>query len=167
MRNVVSVFILAVFATMGYASITNLNQVVNVPLNRTVLDEIQSRDFSSPERAYLSFVKACITSNAKDMVAGFKDSEILRMTGDSNPDLMSVEKQAMMSSVLGASSVSNSVVLSYVVTTNTCVKIEAEIQTKFGGVVETNSYPIGFVKIGNKWKIEKFLEDYDNESPGI
>lgn len=152
---------LVIFALSVYATVTNITQLLNVPLSEEVMSCLPSRNYDTPELAYLSFIKAYLTSNARDMLAGFKTNDIYRITGYTNPDLLSESQQHYMRELLGPVSVSNCVVLSYSITTNDSVKIEAEIQTKFNDSIETNSYPIGFRKVAGKWKIEEFLDDFE------
>ena len=46
-------------------SVTNLDQIVNVPLTTSVLNEFPNMDNSTPHSVVLGFLKGMITSQAK------------------------------------------------------------------------------------------------------
>lgn len=146
---------------IAFSAVTNLAQIVGIPLANKIVD-INSRDYSNPERSYLSFLKSVLTCDARSFVAGFSPDTILAITGGLNPDSISDKQVAAMNELLGGSIVSNCVLTSYSITnlTNRTV-IRGNLSMTHRDCFETNSLPIGFINIGGQWKIDKFLNDFE------
>ena len=62
-------FVCAVYGVS--ASVTNMGQIINVPLSHEVVTNIEKTVYHTPHAAYLSFVRAIALADAKELISGF------------------------------------------------------------------------------------------------
>jgi hypothetical protein len=142
-------------------AITNLAQIVGCTIDAMMVQELPRRDFTTPETAYLNFIRALVTTNEADWVAGFSSQKMIEYVGSDNPDSLSNRNDSPLVEILTEHMVSNMTVTSYImehISTNR-VRINADIACSFGNALLTNSFPIVFSRTNDTWVIVDFLED--------
>lgn len=142
------------------AAITNLSQIVGREIDRAVVSEIPRRDFSTPERAYLNFIRSMAVTNEADWVAGFSPQTILSYVGAPDPDALDETSKAEFAKIFTAEDISDLKVVSYCISNATDrVRIRAEIEWRTRAGVQTNSWPVVFTLTNSVWRIDDFLDD--------
>ena len=142
------------------ASVTNMGQIINVPLSHEVVTNIEKTVYHTPHAAYLSFVRAIALADAKELISGFLPSKIKQITGTYNANDLSNEQCAILNEIIGGNQITNMMLISFGESNFTDrVKISGKIKTLEKGRECVCVYPITFVNTNNAWLIEKFLED--------
>lgn len=142
------------------ASVTNMEQIINVPLSYAVVTNIEKTVYYTPHAAYLSFVRAIALADAKELISGFLPSKIKQITGTYNASDLSSEQCAILNEIIGGNQITNMVLISFSESNLTGrVKISGKIKTIEKGRECVCVYPITFVNTNNSWLIEKFLDE--------
>jgi len=149
------------FMCCASATSTNLAQIVGRNFDSVLISGIPCRDFSTPERAYLNFVRALATTNEADWVAGFLPQKMIEYAGTDNPDSLTGMPDSPLVEIFEGCVISNMVVTSYSTkhVAKDTVRIAADIVSCHGLSVQTNTYPVTFAKVDDQWKIIEFLDD--------
>ena len=145
----------------AFGMITNMMKIVGQVVTPSVISEIPRRDFSTPETAYLNFVRALATTNEADWVAGFAPQKVVEYAGTADPNWLSGRSDSPLVEIFADHMVSNMVITSYTVS-NISVdvkKVSADVAYFFEGSIQTNTFPIVFSKTNGIWVITRFLDD--------
>ena len=142
------------------ASVTNMEQIMNVPLSYEVVTNIEKTVYHTPHAAYLSFVRAIALADAKELISGFLPSKIKQITGTYNASDLSNEQCATLNEIIGGNQITNMMLISFIESNFTDrVKINGKIKSIEKGRENVCFYPITFVNTNNVWLIDKFLEE--------
>jgi hypothetical protein len=158
-KKVLYIFVCAVHSVS--ASVTNIEQIINVPLSYEVVTNIEKTVYRTPHTAYLSFVRAVSLADAKELVSGFLPSKIKQITGTYNANDLSNEQCAILNEIIGGNQITNMMLTSFSESNlKDWVKISGKIKTfEKGGREFVCTYPITFVNTNNAWLIEKFMDE--------
>ncbi len=141
-------------------SVTNLDQIVNVPLTASVLSNVPQRLFVTPHTAYLNFVRSLALSDAKSMVAGFMPEKIMQITGTTNPDSLGDHQESQMRELVCGSGCTNFMLTAYCMSNSTGrVRVTATIRAGRDASATEDQYPITFLNTNGVWLIDGFLAD--------
>ena len=145
----------------AFGKITNLMEIMGQVVTPSVISEIPRRDFSTPETAYLNFIRALATTNEADWVAGFAPQKVVEYVGTADPDWLTGRSDSPLVEIFSNHMVSNIVITSHTVS-NISVgvqKVSADVACFIEGSIQTNTFPIVFSKINGTWVITRFLDD--------
>lgn len=153
--------VISVLLSIGCAfatPVTNVSQILNVSLDSGVLNGIIT-DASTPDRLYLSFVKATAVSDLPLFLSLFDNDYAMAEYGMCSTNALPQNQILDFARFVGGGGVTNRIVESYSSSvTNEIANISSlvKLYTRFGTMDETCKLMMR--RVNNEWKIYRWNE---------
>ena len=148
-------------SALTYANqITNINEIIGIPLASNVWNRIPERDRTTPDNVFLGGLRSFLLGNAADVKFYFTDDLWSAATGlghDSN--VSDVHAQNFREAICDGC-ISNQILVSFSrAATNDLQIIDATITDNVGTRVSTNDFRLVFVFTNSAWRISDLVLD--------
>ena len=142
------------------SQITNINDILDVPLSANIFTHVTAQDGTTPDRAFLGCIRAFFLGNATDVKFHFTDNLWEASTG-LNPDAIIPEGlSSNFQTMMCDGGVSNQVFISFSRSgTNGTQIIDSTLTDRFGFRVTANSFKFVFVQTNSVWRVDDLILD--------
>lgn len=156
----VMIIFLAAAMQCRSSQITNICDILDVPLTSNVFACITAQDRTTPDLAFLGSVRAFFLGNANNVKFYFTDGLWRAATG-LEPDVVITEAlSSNFRNMMCDGGVSNQVFISFSRSeTNAAHIIDSTLTDRLGCRVTTNSFKFVFVQTNSTWRIDDLFLD--------
>ena len=142
------------------SQITNINDILDIPLSSNVFAHVAARDGTTPDRAFLGCMRAFFLGNATDVKFHFTDN-LWEVSTGLNPNAIIPEGlPSNFQNMMCDGGVSNQVFISFSrLGTNGTQIIDSTLTGRLGFRVTTNSFKFVFVQINSMWRVDDLILD--------
>ena len=147
-------------STISACQITNIEEIIGVPLSSNVWGRIAVHDRTTPDNVFLGGIRAFFLGNATDVKFYFTDG-LWRATTGLEPDAMITDSQIQtFRNAICDGCISNQMVVSCLrTTTNDMQVINSTITENVGSRVSTNDFRFVFLCTNSTWRIDDLFLD--------
>ena len=150
----VMIIFLAAAMQCRSSQITNIYDILDVPLTSNVFARIAAQDRTTPDRAFLGSVRAFFLGHANDIKFYFTDSLWGNATGLEPIAAITDELSSNFQDMMCDGGVSNQVFISFSRSeTNAAHIIDSTLTDRLGSRVTTNSFKFVFVQTNSTWRV--------------
>ncbi len=158
-RFVMIVFLAAAMQCRS-SQITNIYDILDVPLTSNVFACITAQDGTTPDRAFLGSVRAFFLGNVNDVKFYFTDGLWKAATGLEPNVAITEALSSNFRNMMCDGGASNQVFISFSRSETNCAQIiDSTLTDRLGPRVATNSFKFIFVYTNSTWRVDDLVLD--------
>ena len=142
------------------SQITNIYNILDVPLTSDVFACITAQDRTTPDRAFLGSVRAFFLGNVNDVKFYFTDGLWRAATGLEPNAVITEAQSSNFQNMMCDGGVSNQVFISFSRSeTNGVQIIDSKLIDRLGPRVTTNSFKFVIIQTNSTWRVDDLILD--------